>query len=221
MSTARSQILGDIRRALGRGALDATARARLEERLARPPAHLRPALPADLEAHFVSQLETAAGTLMRAATPAQAVSAITGYLTEYGLPWRLVAAAEPALQALPWPAELGLEYRPPRGQDVVAVTAAFAAVAETGSLVMLSDPLHPTSLNFLPDVHIVLLRREQIVAHLEDVWLRLRAERSPLPRAVNLITGPSRTADIEQTLQLGAHGPRRLHVILLEGDVKE
>ncbi|MEE8215674.1 MAG: LUD domain-containing protein, partial [Acidiferrobacterales bacterium] len=75
----------------------------------------------------------------------------------------------------------------------------------------------PTTLNFLPDVHIVVLRREQIVAHIEDVWSQLRSELAAMPRTINFITGPSRTADVEQTIQLGAHGPRSLHVILVEG----
>ena len=51
---------------------------------------------------------------------------------------------------------------------------------------------------------------------LRDLWARLRMESRGMPRALNLITGPSRTADVEQTIQLGAHGPRSVHVILLE-----
>ena len=100
--------------------------------------------------------------------------------------------------------------------DHVTVTRAFAGVAETGSLVLLSSPQSPTSLNFLPDVHVVVLARERIVRHLEDAWALLRSEVPAMPRTVNFITGPSRTADIEQTIQLGAHGPRGLHVILVE-----
>ncbi len=96
------------------------------------------------------------------------------------------------------------------------MTAAFAGIAETGTLVLLSDAQSPTTLNFLPDVHVVVLRREQIVRRIEDVWQRLRDEVAGMPRTVNFITGPSRTADIEQTIQLGAHGPRSLHVILIE-----
>ena len=92
----------------------------------------------------------------------------------------------------------------------------FAAIAETGTLVLLSGAHSPTTLNFLPDVHIVIVRRQQIVTHIEDVWRRTRSELEEMPRTVNLITGPSRTADIEQTIQLGAHGPRSLHVIVVE-----
>jgi len=55
---------------------------------------------------------------------------------------------------------------------------------------------------------------------MEDAWALLRAERCSLPRATNIITGPSRTADVEQTIQLGAHGPRRLHVLLMGSAVQ-
>ncbi|MDN5850066.1 MAG: lactate utilization protein [Nitrococcus sp.] len=51
--------------------------------------------------------------------------------------------------------------------------------------------------------------------YLEEVWERLLAQGERMPRAVNLITGPSRTADVEQTMQLGAHGPRRVHLLLI------
>jgi L-lactate dehydrogenase complex protein LldG len=76
----------------------------------------------------------------------------------------------------------------------------------------------PTTLNFLPETHIVVVRRDQVVATYEDGWDRLRAatKTEALPRAINFVTGPSRTADIEQHIELGAHGPRRLHIVLVE-----
>jgi L-lactate dehydrogenase complex protein LldG len=94
------------------------------------------------------------------------------------------------------------------------VSEAFCAIAETGSLVKLSSDASPTALNFLPDNFICLLQRQRIVRHIEDVWDLIRKEQAGMPRAVNIITGPSRTADVEQTIQLGAHGPRRMHVII-------
>jgi L-lactate dehydrogenase complex protein LldG len=125
-------------------------------------------------------------------------------------------ATQSPLNEIDWPQSLTIEHRPARREDRIAVTGAFAGIAETGTLVLLSSPGSPTTLNFLPDVHIAVLRREQIVTHIEDVWTRLRAQSKAMPRTVNMITGPSRTADIEQTIQLGAHGPRSLHVILVE-----
>jgi L-lactate dehydrogenase complex protein LldG len=104
-----------------------------------------------------------------------------------------------------------------QGDDEVSVTAAYAGIAETGTLLLHSGPASPTTLNFLPDNHIVVLRASQIVGAYEDAWDRLRAA-GALPRTVNMITGPSRTGDIEQTIMLGAHGPRRLHIVLVEDE---
>ena len=97
-----------------------------------------------------------------------------------------------------------------------AVSMAFAGIAETGTLALVSGPANPTTLNFLPDNHIVVLRKEDVVADYESVFARLRAAygKGGAPRTLNFITGPSRSADIEQTLLLGAHGPRRLHIVI-------
>jgi L-lactate dehydrogenase complex protein LldG len=88
-------------------------------------------------------------------------------------------------------------------------------VAETGTLVLTSGPESPTTLNFLPDTHIAVVNRSQITGRYEDVWDKIR-DNGALPRTVNMISGPSRTGDIEQTIQLGAHGPRRLHILILD-----
>jgi L-lactate dehydrogenase complex protein LldG len=99
----------------------------------------------------------------------------------------------------------------------VGLSWALAGVAETGSLLLASGPHTPTALNFLVDDFLCVLPIDRLVPHLEDAWQLVRGELGVLPRALNLITGPSRTADVEQTIQLGAHGPRRLHLLLLEG----
>jgi L-lactate dehydrogenase complex protein LldG len=107
---------------------------------------------------------------------------------------------------------------PTDGSDLVSLSHAEAGVAETGTLVLPSGPANPTTLSFLADTHLVMIRAADIVGDYEAVWTRLRARYGTgiLPRTVNFITGPSRSADIEQTLLLGAHGPRRLHVLLVE-----
>ena len=96
------------------------------------------------------------------------------------------------------------------------MTGAFAGIAETGSVMLLSGPGSPTTLNFLPEDHIVVLRESRIVPHLEDAWAMLRAERESMPRTVNLICGPSKTGDIELVILEGAHGPRRLRVVVVQ-----
>ena len=120
----------------------------------------------------------------------------------------------PALKHINWHSDIDISYGKSDGNDLVSVTPAFCAIAESGSVVLLSSPDSPTSLNFLPDVHFVIVEASQLVAHIEDAWTKLR-QLNAIPRAINIITGPSKTADVEQTLQIGAHGPRQLRVILI------
>ncbi len=118
---------------------------------------------------------------------------------------------------------LEVEIGKAEASDQASLTGAFAGVAETGTLLLVSGPQAPTTLNFLPETHIAVLRASRMVGPYEDAWERVRARygRGGLPRTVNFITGPSRTADIEQTIQLGAHGPRRLHIVLIEDGLDE
>ena len=94
---------------------------------------------------------------------------------------------------------------------------AFGAAAESGTLMLVSGADNPTTLNFLPDTHIVVIDAKDVAGDYETLWRRLREKFGDgvMPRTVNFITGPSRSADIEQTLILGAHGPRRLHVMVV------
>jgi L-lactate dehydrogenase complex protein LldG len=217
MNDAREQILENIRHSLRRGSvLEQSVQHTLEERLAHPEVHVQPRVEGTLSDRFVAKLEGVAATAARVSALADVPQALIDYLKTQSLPLTVVMATQSPLNELDWPQSLTIEHRAARREDRIAVTGAFAGIAETGTLVLLSSPESPTTLNFLPDVHIAVLRREQIVTHIEDVWTRLRAQSKAMPRTVNMITGPSRTADIEQTIQLGAHGPRSLHVILVE-----
>jgi L-lactate dehydrogenase complex protein LldG len=123
------------------------------------------------------------------------------------------------LAAMPWAAtQLDVTRGPSAGDDLNAISFAEAGVAETGTLVFLSGAHNPTTLNFLPDNHIAVVRACDVEADYEAVWARLRARfgKGVLPRTVNFVTGPSRSADIEQKLLLGAHGPRSLHIIMVD-----
>jgi len=218
VSKPRDEILFRIRAGLGRAGSDRRMREDIADRLARrPPRHDRPAVPGDLARSFESCLTAVRGGFRR--TGADAVmQAIGDCLDEHELPPELMAA--PALEALTWPEGWTVSFGPTRGDDRVSVTPCFAAVAETGSVVLVSGRDTPTSLNFLPEVHIVLLNPDQLVANVEDVWPRLRAAGAP-PRTVNFITGPSKTADVEQTIEYGAHGPRALEVILINSPIAD
>lgn len=216
MSSAREQILGAIRQGLGRDGPSASAQAEVDARLqGQGSESLRPKLPdGDPVALFRAGLEQLLGTLSELPGLHELPAAVARYLQDENLSEPVAIA--PALQAIDWQqAGLAPRFGRATGDEQVAVSLAFCGIVETGSLVLLSGPDTPTTLNFLPEHHLVVLHRDDLVAHIEDVWTRMRDNNDNWPRTVNIITGPSRTADIEQTIQLGAHGPRRLHVLLV------
>ena len=218
----RTRVLGAIRQSLGRGPLCGAARAELAERtrgrhLAEPG---RPADPQAVLRRFVEMAEKVSCTVRRLDSAAEVPQAVVDYLRSHNLPQQAVLAPDGWLQGLDWASQPLLERRAGRAEDadLVGVTPAFAAVAETGTLVTHSSAGHPTTLNFLPDHHLVALKASQVVESYEDAWALLRAANAAegMPRTVNMITGPSRTGDIELTIHLGAHGPRSLHVMLID-----
>jgi L-lactate dehydrogenase complex protein LldG len=216
MSGARDQMLANVRAALNRiGPLPETVARTLEGRLARPRANLKPAVSDDPIAHFVEMITAVSGRVTRVARIDEVADVVAGLLQSFDLGDRLVVAPDPALEGIPWSNRLSVERRAANGDDRLSVTGAYAAVAETGSLVLLSSAESPTTLNFLPDDHVIVVRESQVVPHIEDVWARMRGDKRAMPRTVNFITGPSKTGDVEMILQEGAHGPRRLHVILV------
>jgi L-lactate dehydrogenase complex protein LldG len=223
MRDGRQSVLASIARALRRDGPDTATRDLLEQRLSQPKRNLIPArgqlAPEARIALFIEMASEAAATLVRLASSGAVPAAVADYLRRENLPPQIRIAPTPELESLPWSERPMLEVRggPATGADPVSVTTAFAGIAETGTLMLVSGPSSPTTLNFLPDAHIVVLRAEQIVGAYEDGWTLLRqAAGGTMPRTVNFITGPSRSADIEQTLQLGAHGPRRLHILLID-----
>ena len=226
MSGARGQILDTIRKSLRRDGLADERQAETESRLADPlrgPVPARGQLPpaARLEL-FVAMAREAACTVAHVADAAAVPAAVAEYLARENLPAKLRVAPDAAVANLPWSTRPLLEVTTGRsdGSDEVSLTPALAGIAETGTLMLTSGPERPTTLNFLPETHIVLLTADQVVGGMEEAWDRLRERygRGVMPRTVNLVTGPSRSADIEQTLQMGAHGPRRLHIILVDGE---
>ena len=219
---ARAQILGGIRRSLRRGELTGEARSTVETRLADPPrgpsvARAQLAQPEKV-ALFCQWAETLNATVARVG-PAGVPGEVTAYLARNNLPANVAMAPSPLLEGYDWGSQKMLSIRRGRGEgsDQVSVTGAFAGIAETGTVVMASGPDHPVSLNLLPDTHVVVLRESDIIGGYEDVWGRLRARygKNLMPRTVNTITGPSRTGDIEQAMELGAHGPRRMHILVV------
>jgi L-lactate dehydrogenase complex protein LldG len=213
--SGRDHILERIRTRLAarpRGIHD--RRAEVEAHIAAHPRSPQPRPAVELVAAFRDRVLKLASTCDHVARAAEVPGAIGRYLAEHALPDR--AVCWPALAALDWPGVgLTVETRTARGDDLVGITGAYCGIAETGTLVALSGPDTPGSVSLLPETHIAVLPCERIVAAMEDVWTLLRTEHGELPRAVNFISGPSRTADIEQTVTLGAHGPSRVHIVLV------
>lgn len=216
-TAARRSILARIRAAQGRGTTPETSeREAVADYLARHPEGPRPPLEDDLVARFVREAQKLSTSVDEVANLAAVPAAAQRYLAEHALPMQAVAWR--TLDAFDWSsAGLSVEFRKPEDRDLVGLTGCFCATAETGSLVLLSGPDTWASGALLPETHIAVLPASRIVAGHEDAFALIRAERGELPRAVNFVSGPSRTGDIEQTIVLGAHGPYRVHVIVVHG----
>jgi L-lactate dehydrogenase complex protein LldG len=216
---ARDEIFRRIRTAQNRSAPGAEDRAAAADYMARHPVGPQPPPYADARAQFVSMAERMSSTVESVGSVNDAPAEVARYLAAQGIAPN--AVAWPALRELPWSTSaLNVEFRPPRrdetqGADMVGITGAFCAIAETGTLVFLSGAATPTATALLADTHVAVLRADRIVSGMEEAFALVRGERGALPRAVNFISGPSRTGDIEQTIVLGAHGPFRVHILLL------
>lgn len=223
-NAARDRIFARIRAAQGRGAkVTQGEREAVTDYLTRHPQGPQPPVQGDLAEAFDVQARKMASTVDRVATLADVPAAVARYVDGLGLPRRAVAWT--SLGELPWAAQgLEVECRPPVREpqadrehgDLIGITGCFVAIAETGSLMLLSGPDTFASAALLPETHIAVVPVSRIVANLEAAFARMRAEHGQLPRATNIISGPSRTGDIEQTIVLGAHGPYRVHVILVD-----
>lgn len=213
--SARASILARIRTAQGRAiTVRAEERDAVAQYIAAHPQGPRPQVDADVEARFRDRALNLATTMNEVATAADIPAAVARYLRDLNL--APAAVCWPEFFELDWTAQgLQVETRAARGDDLVGITGAFCAIAETGTLMMCSGPATPPAASLLPETHIAVISRSRIVTGMEDAWTLLRREHGVMPRAVNFISGPSRTADIEQTVTLGAHGPYRVHVILI------
>lgn len=177
----------------------------------------RPVLAGDLQQRFRQRSEAMSSTVETVAGAAEVPAAIARYLAAGALPTQ--AVCWPAYADLDWAAAgLAVEARAANANDLVGITGAFCAIAETGTLMLLSGPLTAATTSLLPETHIAIVAASRIVAGMEEGFALLRAEHGALPRAVNFVSGPSRTGDIEQTIVLGAHGPYRVHLVIVAGE---
>ncbi|TRZ68065.1 MAG: lactate utilization protein C [Rhodocyclaceae bacterium] len=213
--TAREDVLGRVRAHLrrdarnaasGRSALDAYLKARLQGP--------RPKIGGDLVMRFRAKSELLSSTVEEVTASPDVPQAVARYLAAHQLSTN--AVCWPGLTGLPWRAA-GIEVaaRPATGSDLVGITGCFCALAETGTLMLCSGPETPAATSLLPESHIAIVPARRILAGMEDAWNLARTELGEMPRAINFISGPSRTGDIEQTIVLGAHGPYRVHIVIV------
>lgn len=219
--SARDEILADIRRGLGVTGTETQRRRAVADRLERAPQGIIPARgQLDFQgrkALFRAEAERVFASVAEVASAKDVPAAVQAYLRDHNLPAKLRMGDDSFLASLPWQTvNLDIGRGSSDGSDRVGLSHALGAVAESGTLVLVSGKANPTTLNFLPEVHIVVVAATDIVCAYEEIWPKLRAAygKGLMPRTVNFITGPSRSADIGQKMQLGAHGPRELHIIV-------
>jgi L-lactate dehydrogenase complex protein LldG len=224
-SAARQAILGRMRDRLGGSADTAQRKAAVAERLGLEASHLLPERikkdAAGLEALFAEHLKGQSATVVRVTGDSDIPSAVTQWLRSTNLPMRVRMGDDARLGSLPWAKEPALTLNKGRAvpDDEVGLSHAVAGVAETGTLVLASGADNPVTVNFMPENHVVVVRARDIVGPYETAFERVRAlyGKGTMPRTVNMISGPSRTGDIGGRLVMGAHGPKRMCVIIVEG----
>ena len=214
---AREKILGKIRDAQLRSKANNGASVEntlsIAQHLAQHPRGPQPPVIGDLLKNFKERCLKLSSDVLETNNRGDVPNLVARYLNEKNLPTQGVCW--PLLSALPWrEAGLDIQSRPSNSQDAVGVTGAFCAIAETGTLMTLSGKETPPSTSLLPETHVAILEPSRIVASMEDAWELVRKEFKQPPRVVNFISGPSRTADIEMTVTMGAHGPYRVLVII-------
>lgn len=234
----REGLLGDVRRALHRegktwpvrGEPGPSASRELDQLVSEIQKRCEQ-LRGDLIQQFESELTRIGGRYHRASTLESAFQYIE-QVASVRQSRTVVASEAQAFDAIDLKARLekkGIEFlTETTGREFLA-TAAVAdigvsgvdyALADTGTLVLLARKGQARSISLLPPVHIAVMRPEQLISGLSDLFPLLRgeaeAEGRDLSSAITFITGPSRTADIELTLVVGVHGPQQLHVVLLE-----
>ena len=212
--SARERILGRVRDGLSRGRIPRGGDGLAQCYIASHPRGPVPSFSTPLAETFATRAEALMTSIAKLSSIHDVPAEVARYLSAHGIAPSVVAWKD--FEKLAWPAAgVSAAFRPATGDDMVGLTGAFCAVAETGTLMMVSGPSTHGSVSLLPETHIAVLDARRIVGVMEDAWALLRAERGSLPRAVSFISGPSRTADIEQTVTLGAHGPYRVHVVLI------
>jgi L-lactate dehydrogenase complex protein LldG len=223
--SSRDAILNKVRQSLGQPVSDALRQKAVADRLKKAPQGVIPArgqlAQPDRIKLFCDMAEKLFATVQRIAKHEQVPAAVAEYLRGKNLPASIRMGGDPRLAAMPWRKQRALEVKQGAsdGDDAAGVSHAAGGIAETGTLVLLSGAGNPTTINFLPEHHIVVIDAADIDGDLETAIAKVRKTfgKGKMPRTLNLVSGPSRSGDIEQKLILGAHGPRALHILVVGG----
>lgn len=221
----REQIFSKLRESLGARGDEPGRRGTVRARLERSPSGMLPErarTPRDDQPDLFASMLKRQGAVVNVLDRVEDLpKAIADQLAALNLPSRIRHGADPLIESLDWDGTvIERSTGPARGDDEVSLSRAIGGAAESGTLVLASGPENPSTLNFLPDAHFVIIRAEDIAGSFEDCWNAIRRTygRGTMPRTVNLVSGPSATGDIEQTIVHGAHGPRRLAIFLIPED---
>jgi len=203
--SAREEILAAIRARRVRSAL-------------RPAPYRAPAAPVDAVAEFVGRAEAAGTDVRRISRMADVPEAVAALLRDRNAPAIIHVPPDAQWASLPWSTtpNLTLRNEPPGGDDAALAYAPYG-ISETGTLAYPSSIVRPASWHFRAGLEIAVLRADAILPSVESVIADVKRAGS-LPHTLNFVTGPSRTGDIEQTLEMGAHGPKALVVLIVDGD---
>lgn len=221
---SREEILAKVRTSLSAKPGDETRAETVRRRLDARARHLIPERASKTGAErvqlFASFLTAQNATIAEVASPDEVPGAVARFLRETNLPARIRTGSDPWIAALPWAKEVSLQRLTGRAEahDEVGLTHAIAAVAETGTMLMASGPDNPVTINFLPETHIVIVEEKDLAGAYEDAWAKVREMfgTGVMPRTINMVSGPSRTADIGGRVVQGAHGPRRMCVVIVK-----
>ncbi len=223
--SARDAILNKVRASLRTPGDDLERRNAVASRLRKADAGIIPARgqlpPKERVELFCAMAEKLFASVERLKSHDDVPQAVATYLRERNLPSSIRMGDDARLAAMPWRTQGSLEVKrgPSDGNDEAGVSHAFGGIAETGTVLMVSGADNPTTISFLPEHHIIVVDAAEIEGDLEAALAKVRKQygKGEMPRTVNLISGPSRSGDIEQKLILGAHGPRALHLIVVGG----
>ncbi len=214
--SAREQVFSNVRQSLAKLGPSVRGVAQTEYDRAMSTETPSPVVDGLLVDNFLAKHGAVHGTSKIVQNYAEVPDAVREFLDTHDLPSKMIMGTSQFLEDIDWPDHWQIETRIARKTDIVSVTDAVCAVAETGTIMLVSSPTCSSTHAFVPENHVVIINAGEVVRHLDDALRMASSKIDERTSGVHMVTGPSKTADVEQTIQYGAHGPRRLHAIIIE-----